>query len=458
MRTKTRSVTDTLVENILAVNSDEIPAPVTEVARMACLDGIGVMIAGTREPMGLGRLVTEWVRDMGGTPEAGVAAGGFKVPAMNAAFANGTLAHALDFDVYQHPRNHPMSPTLPAILALAEKRGHSGREVLSALVVAFEVQYRLRSASNGLRPGKGFHKPGTIGTIGATAACGWLLGLDPTQFANAFGIAVSRAGSFQINTGTMTKSSHSGHAARMGVECAELAARGWTASSGAFDEGGFFDTIVGEDQNPDLLVDDFGSPYSLVDPGIGFKKYPSQGWTQRIIEAALELRREHSIETRDVAAIAIEIPPFDFINRPAPSSGLDGKYSVQYAAVVSLLDGDVTIDSFSDARRFSADVDDMLSRVTVSYDPSIEMSSLKTLARVHVTLTDGTELTCSKQRIPGMLGIPLSETEQLAKFMSCTVPVIGAQRAEAIAALTDRLEELDTVSELIGLVAGIDAT
>ena len=93
----------------------------------------------------------------------------------------------------------------------------------------------------------------------------------------AFGIAGSRAGSLSINTGTMTKSSHAGHAARMGVECGLKAELGWTAADDVFGAGGFFDTFWPGNARPELLVEGFGEPWRMLDPGVGFKKYPSDG-------------------------------------------------------------------------------------------------------------------------------------------------------------------------------------
>lgn len=101
---------------------------------------------------------------MGGAPQASVVAGGFKTSMLNAAYANATMAHALDFDNTWYPLNHPTSPTLPAILAIAENYKLSGKRIIEAIVTAFEVQARVRLAATGLKTGAGFHKPGTTGT------------------------------------------------------------------------------------------------------------------------------------------------------------------------------------------------------------------------------------------------------------------------------------------------------
>src|SRR5688572_238569 len=223
-------------------------------ARQVTLDGLAVILAGSTEPLGVGRISIEYAREMGGAPQASVIAGGFKTSMLNAAYANGTMAHALDFDNTWYPLNHPTSPTLPAILAVAEHEGLSGEKVVEAIAAAFEVQGRVRLAATGMETGSGFHKPGMTGTLGAGAGVARLLDLDKRALLMALGLAGSRMGSIAINTGTMTKSSHSGHAARMGVECAILARMGWTANPDLFGPKGFFDTFFGGRGKPQLLT------------------------------------------------------------------------------------------------------------------------------------------------------------------------------------------------------------
>lgn len=449
-------ITARFVDNVLAVTPEAIPPEAIDVANHVVLDGSSTMLAGSTEPEGVGRLATRWARENAGSPVASVVAAGFKALPISAAFANGTMAHALDFDNVWHPRNHPMSPTLPAILALAEKYGFSGQRVLAAVVVAFEVQNRLRMASIGLDTGKGFHKPGMTGTMGAAAACGWLLNLDREQLAMTMGLAGSRAGSLSINSGTMTKSSHSGHAARNGVECAELVKMGWTASTKVFDAGGFFDTFFGDRYDAELLVADFGNPYRMVDPGLGFKKHPCNNHTQRPIDAALELRRDHQIEPGDIVNVEIEAPVFDYVNRPRPISGLEGKFSLQYTTGIALLDGEVTVDSFSNERRFSPDIEELLSRTQVIYDPEIPQSTLEMLFRVRVTLRGGQTVECTKQRISGMVGVPLSREERERKFYSCATRVMSRDRADQLLATIDQFAGLDAINDYMDLMCTTD--
>ncbi len=337
-----KTITATLVDKVLALDYASLPPAAVDMAKAVTLDGLAVMLAGADEPLGVGRISIDYVREMGGTPQASVIAGGFKTSMLNAAYVNGTLAHALDFDNTWYPLNHPTSPTLPAILAIAEHYKLPAKKSSTAIAAAFEVQGRLRIAATGLKTGAGFHKPGTTGLFGAATAAAKMLDLDTQQTLMAFGLAGSRAGSISINTGTMTKSSHSGHAARMGVECGVLAKMGWTASADVFGPKGFFDTFFGGDAKPELLVEGFAAPLRMVDPGVGFKKHPSNYFTHRPIDAALALREEFAFKPDAIERVEVVFPRFDYVNRPLPQTGLDGKFSVQYATLVALLDGEVT--------------------------------------------------------------------------------------------------------------------
>ena len=447
-----QTTTERFADCILGVTYESLPAAAIDIAKHVALDGIAVMLAGADEPLGLGRIITEYVRSSGGAEESTVIAGGYRTSMANAAFVNGTLAHALDFDNTFYPLNHPTSPTLPAILAIAEARNLSGRAVVEAIVASFEAQARLRLAATGLETGKGFHKPGTTGTIGATVASAKLLGLSRGQFLMALGAAGSRAGSLSINTGTMTKSSHSGHAARMGVECAIMAGMGWTANPDLFGPGGFFDAFCMGISEPERLTDGFGNPYRMVDPGVGFKKYPSNYFTHRGIDAALALRAEHNLTPERIAHVKIRFPPFDYVNRPAPTTGLDGKFSVQYTTALALLDGKVTVASFSNERRFAADMVDLLSRTQLVVDTTIPKDFAEMYVEVAITLADGSVVTRLLKDLSGFLGFPLTRDQRLGKFFGCTEGILTDSAAHEVLAHVEKLETLDSVRPMMNLL------
>lgn len=448
------TLTDQLVEHVRALTYENLPEAARETARHVFLDGVGVTLAGATEPLGLGRLVTSYARDLAGAPQASVIGGGFRTSMTDAAFANGTMAHALDFDNTWYPMNHPTSPTLPAILAAAEHFGISGRDCLTALVAAFEVQARLRMASTGLHTGRGFHKPGTTGLMGAVAAGIKLFDLDAHQAAMAFGVGGSRVGSLSLNTGTMTKSSHSGHAARMGLEAALLAGRGWTATHDVFGPRGYFDTLLGDEQEPNLLVQGFADPLRMVDPGVGFKKHPSNYFTHRPIDAALAIRNRPGFDVDAVESVTVTFPELQYVDRPDPESGLDGKFSVQYTTALALLDGRVTIDSFTNERRFAADVEALLPKISIRFDPTIPPELPDMHVEVAVRLTGGDEVTERLEELTGMPGVPLNAEQRMEKFSVCAGRVLDDDAVTELARLLERVDDLPDVRHVMDIARG----
>lgn len=445
------TLTEELVHQVASIRFDELDAETVELSNHIFLDGFAVMIAGATEPLGLGRLIQDYARETAQKPQSSVIAGGFKTSMTEAAFVNGTLAHALDFDNCWYPLNHPTSPTLPVIVALSEYLGIPGRDCIEALVAAFEVQARLRLASTGLHTGRGFHKPGTTGLMGAVTAAGKLLRLDDEKMLMAYGIAGSRLGSLSLNTGTMTKATHSGNAARMGLESALLADRGWTAHRDVFGPGGYFDTLLGQEQEPDLLVKSFAHPLWMTDPGVGFKKYPSNYFTHRPIDAALAVRRDERFDLDRVEDVVIRFPELHYVDRPTPKSGLDGKFSLQYTTVTALLDGDVTIDTFTDERRFSDDVERLLEKTRIEFDTSISKEFLDLHTDVTIRLADGTDITARVAALTGMPGVPLSQGQRVKKYRDCATRVLELDQAvelEEILGDVAKLADLRAPAEL----------
>ena len=282
------------------------------------------MLAGTLEQPA--RIIADYVREMGGNPRCSVYGQDFSTSPVMAAFANGVAGHVLDYEVMWHPPTHPTSPTLPPILALAEMSDLSGKDVIAALVVGFEVQGRINLAAVGAGL-RGFHPPGLVGIMGSAAASARLLGLDSQNTRMALAIAASRTGALSANVGTMTKSTHCGHAARMGLESALLAARGFTGNEGIIEHPtGYGRVLFGDGFDMEAVTRDFGNPYRLVDPGVAIKKHPSQYGTHRGIDAALELREVHDIQPHRIVKVKVEAPVMPYVDRSAPRTGLEGKF------------------------------------------------------------------------------------------------------------------------------------
>ncbi len=446
------TITEAFVDKIRTIAYDALPPEAIEVSKQIVLDALAVTLAGADEPTGVGRVSIAYVAQIGGAPQASVIAGGFKTSMQEAAYANGTMAHALDWDDGFFTLSHPTSPTLSANLAIAEHYRLPGAKVIEAIVVALEVQAQVGVAATGLGIGTGFHKNGTVGTFGAVGAAAKLLELNREQTLMAFGLAGSRAGSLAINTGSMTKASHSGHAARSGVECAVLAQMGWTANRDVFGPKGFFDTFMPGDAKPEMLIEGLGAgPLRMIEPGMAFKKYPSNYLTHRAIDAALSLRQEYGIQRDQIEHVDVTFAPLDYVNRPQPDNGLDGKHSAQYTTAIALLDGEVTVESFTDERRYASDVVALLPKIRFHSDAAISKLLYEMHTIVTVSLKDGRQVAQRVDRLSGWMGSPLTREERLQKFFSCTGRLLDHQRAKRLLELVERLDTLPDVTELMDI-------
>src|SRR5712691_3869783 len=316
------------------------------------------MLGGSTQD--LATIIGQYVKTLGGTPQSTVIGWGFQTNAPAAAFANGVFGHCLDYEIQGFPPTHGTSSCLPAALALGETLQVSGTTIIEAYVLGWEIQGRLRAAS-----APALHPAGMVGPLGGAASSAKVLGLDVHQTLMALGIAASRTGGLTANTGTMVKATHPGNAARMGAEAALLAQMGYTSSAEVLEAPtGYAAALFHGQLDWEVLTQGLGASYRLVDPGFDMKRFPAQVYMQNPIEAVLTLRQRHNLTPDMVDHLTIYRQGRGHAG-PAPHSGLDGKFSVEYCAAVALLDGRVVIDSFIDARRFAPDMEEMLRKMRV---------------------------------------------------------------------------------------------
>jgi aconitate decarboxylase len=240
----------------------------------------------------------------------------------------------------------------------------------------------------------------------------------------------------------MTKSTHCGQAAALGLEAAMLAARGFTANPDTFEaKQGYVDTFHDAFDARELL--NFGrAPWRIVSPGYAIKMFPSQYGTHFGITAALELHGR--IKGKRVRSVRLTTPVMRYVDRPRPASGLDGKFSLQYTAAAALLDGHVGIRTFTDARLGRADMQDLLARFEVVQDPALSGRFEDMHVVLEVMLADGTveRARCNGPR--GKWGTPpISEAEHMVKVSDCLATRLAPPAAKEIVGLLANIDELD---------------
>lgn len=436
------SITSELCGRIVATRFEDLDAAAIAAARRLVLDGLAIAIAGTEEEAI--EILAAHYREQGGQPAAVAIGQGFRLPPFSAAALNGAAMHVLDFEPMWSPANHALSTTLAAILAVAEGTRATGRDILTALVKGVEMQGWIRQASGQFEAQTMLlHAPGAAGPFGAAVASGHLLGLDAGRLANAIGIAASRAASVLANVGTMTKSTHCGHAAALGLESAMLAARGFTANADTFDaRQGYNDTFHDDFRATELL--NYGrKPWRIVSPGYAIKMFPSQFGTHFGITAGLELHPKIPSPAA-IKRVLLTVPPMNYVNRPAPKSGLDGKFSLQYTAAAALIDGRVGIRTFTDARLRQPDMQALLGKFEVRHDPAIPGRFEEMHVVLAAELEDGQRLEARCNGPRGKWGTPpISEAEHLVKVRDCLATRLAPDAAERLLAEALAIESLD---------------
>jgi 2-methylcitrate dehydratase PrpD len=451
-------VTRQLATFVVDTSFADIPAPANARAKEAILDGLGCALVGSPTP--IGKLVTRYVCERSETPRAAVIGSGYKASAALAALANGTMAHALDFDdVNWSMSGHPTVPLLPAVLALGQEIRASGADVLLAYTLGFEVETKVGLGVNPRHYNLGWHATSTLGTLGAAAACAKLLGLDVENTCMALGIAASTASGLRQNFGTMTKPLHPGQAAMNGVTAAQLAQLGWTADANILEAPyGFCQLYAGANQyNLDDIVKRLGNPFELLATGVAIKQYPCCAFTHRALDGMLSLVQQHQLCAADVVGVECRVgrPTMEVLIHTRPQTGLEGKFSMQYCLAAALLDQRIGLLSFSDEKVRRPAAQQLFERVTMTLHPEAQRDDTSgegLPVTVMVMLRDGRMLSVQIQHPKGHPANPLTAVALQDKFEDCAYGVLERHDLRQVIELVQALEQLDDIGTLMDVL------
>ncbi len=433
-------LTRALAERASGLEFDALPDEVVEVARQALLDWFGVTLGGSHEP---GPEIL--VRSAACAVDDGVTVVGreLRVAPLSAALINGTASHVLDFDdVNARFLGHASVAVAGAALALAEQLDASGAELLVAFVAGYETACRVAIAIGPQPYVRGWHYTGTAGTFGAAAACARLLALDAPRTALAFGIAASEAAGLKCNIGTMTKSLHAGRACENGLLAALLASEGFSAAPDAIEAEQGFAALAGGDCDAGAALADPAAGWHLLDNL--FKYHASCYWTHSTIEGVLALKGEHRLGADDVSSVDVHVSDLELGTCvvPAPSTGLEVKFSVAHLAAMALLGRDLTVITDGDA------VDDQVislrGRVRL-----VEDGVAGRPTRVVVRRLDGAELEAAVDMNTASRDLAAQGARLERKFAALAEPVLGAEDAGLLAGLVGSLGAGVSVRELM---------
>lgn len=450
-------VTSLVVNFVWGLKWEDLPAGTLRIATEHILDTFGVTLAGS------GETCAKIVRDtlITGEGRASVIGTAQRRPPYMAALANGVASHALDYDDTQLSTSpeavyglltHPSTPVLAAATAVAEDVNASGEQLLVAYCAGVEVACRVADAISPRHYQAGFHSTGTVGTLGAAAAAGRLLGLDRDHLATALGIAASMASGLRENFGTMTKPLHAGRAASNGVAAAYLARNGYTASLHILEARRGFFNAAGGGFDPSKIVGVLGKPFFLETPGVSIKPYPSGSLSHPGQDLILEIVRTHDIRPDDVERVEVGTNSnvLNALIYPRPTTDLEGKFSMEYCMAAGIIYRKAGLKEFTDQAVNDSRIRDMLPRMIVRVDPELEkMGYQHVRTRVKVLTRDGHEFSGEAEWAKGYPQKPLPAAELEGKFLECAQTALSDLQAHAALAAIESLASAPSVEQTL---------
>ncbi|MGA2463783.1 MAG: MmgE/PrpD family protein [Thermodesulfobacteriota bacterium] len=454
-------ITRKIAEFVAKTNFDNLPTEAVDATKRAILDTMGVAFAGSAEPAS--KIITSFVKKFECKPVCGVIMGKIRTSSPNAALANGTMAHTLDYDdTCAGLQGHPSVPLFPAVMALGEEFGCSGKEIITAYVLGVEVWSKIASNMPMLHL-KGWHPTAALGTMGAAAAAAKLLKLDVEKTMMALGLAGSQAAGVGQNFGTMTKPFHAGNAARSGIVAAMLIKDGFTAAKDILEGPMGFPLAFSFDghQKMDVvkMAENLGDPYAVISPGINVKLFPTCGYTHRAIEALIHLVQEYSFKPDNIESIDCQVPPraVKILYRSEPNTGLEGKFSMHFCLAVALNDSKVGLAQVNDEKVKDPVIKELERKVRLRSYPDADEGETgwNRPDVVTVKLKNGSEYCYGVVKAKGSASNPLTWSELLEKYYECGRLVLDDRNLGRIVELIGSLEELRNIKELMGIATGI---
>jgi 2-methylcitrate dehydratase PrpD len=439
---------------------EDLPPAVVEATKKEVLDLLGVALGGASQPGAtqVCALVKEW----GGKEESSIIGSGQKVPAPNAAQANATMAHSLDFDdVHEAAVMHPGIASIPVVLAVGEAQGNlTGKELITSTALGVDMMCRLALATT---PGKspielGWHLTSLFGFMGSAATAARVMGLDEEQIVDAIGIGYHQcAGNGQcVKDGALTKRLGPGFAIKGGITAALLAKAGVTGAKNTFEgEWGLYRQYMHGDYSREILTADLGKRFEGAN--VAIKPYPCCRGVHPAIDAALALVMEEDIRGKDIKEIILSVTdahlsllcqPFEV--KRSPRSPVDAQFSIPWGVASAIVKRHVGLDDYTDSAIRNREVLEVTGKMRVEVDNTLHKPGPEP-TRVKVITTDGKAFVKVVENPLGSLERPMSFKDCARKFADCAKS-LEAGRVERIVQLVGQLEQLENIQEIIRLL------
>ena len=431
-----------------------------EGAKKTILDTLGVTLAASGVEPAV-RALVELLQQGGGSAESTVLGFGGKLPAISAAFANGSMAHCLDFDDQTPWGAHAASSIVPSVFAIAERMGGvSGKRLITAVAVGQDLFARLRC---NVGWNQNWNLSSMVGAFSATASAAYILGLSAEQTAHALGIASQQScGTMEVifATGSDLRGMYAGFTAKGVVIAALLAQKGITGIDTLFEgKAGIFNVYFGGKYDRDKMLDGLGEKF--LGGTTLYKAWPAVGNSHTYIHATIELMKEKGIAAKDIETIRTYVGDFTYTMcmplevRRAPKTLVDAKMSLPFIVGIAASKGKMDITDFSEAALEDPEVLAMAAKVVPVQDPNQNWTFKLPDGRIEIVTRDGRVFERLGDNIPGSSEAPLNWDQLGEKFASCASVAAVPPSDTAIKRVQKLVRTLESSSDATDVIRAL---
>jgi len=441
-----------LASYIIKTNYEDIPEEVVEFTKLCILDYFGAAIAGSTKPPV--QMIHDFAVEMGGEPQATLVTGG-KTSVAQAALVNGAASHIVELDdIHKGSIIHAATVVIPAAIAVAEWKKLTGKDLITAVVIGYEVCYRIGEA---VTPSHYYywHNTATCGTFGAAAAVSKLLELNEEQIIHTLGSAGTQAAGLWefIEDGTMSKQLHPGKAAMNGVISGLLAQKGFTGASKILEgDRGFFQAMS-EDSDESKVTDNLGKQFKIMENG--FKIHASCRHTHHAMDLMIDLKKERNLSGEDIERIHVKTyqVALNITDNDNPQTKYASKFSLQYCTALALMTGEGGLDAFNQETSWNEEILNVMNKVKVEVDQDIDRNyPEKWGVKVEVKLSSGEIITKQTDYPKGDPENPVTGMDLLDKFSNLAKGIARNERES----MANKVLNLENVSEMEEVVSFFD--
>jgi len=448
-------------KNLKKTEFDNLPQKVVDETKKQILDLLGVAIGGysQRGAKELRELILDW----GGKKESTIIGTSEKVPAPNAAHANATMAHCLDYDdVHEKAVMHSGVVIIPTCLAMTEvKGGFSGKDMITAVALGVDMMCRLALATT---PGKspiemGWHLTTLFGFLGVAGTAARILGLDEEGIVNAIGIAYHQScgNSQTVKDGALAKRLGPGFAVKGGITAALLAEKGVTGAHNSLEgDYGLYNLYMHGDYGPDILREDLGKRFEGMN--VAIKPYPCCRGIHPAIDAALGLKNEYKIKKEDIKEIILYVTEahYSLLCSPEdakcnPRNPVDAQFSIPWGVATAIANSQVTLNDYTEDAIKSDVIKDITKKMRIKKDNSLRRPDKMEPTRVEIRTSDGDNYSKVVEHPLGSLERPMTFEDCSRKFRDCAKR-LGKEKTDKVIEMVGQLDRLSDIREIFPLL------